>query len=819
VPGLDYCLATPAFCASTTAEEFSVGSAEALLQLVQRLPEADQCLFLHRLAGSTTLSRAAADGHNAFMMPTPLPLVAFLVLAICTVAHMARVVRDEKRRYQEHNAFQQGSFGQYLRYRFGYWYAWTPGSAGIVLLLLSLGLLLFAGFLMWLLDERPMSESMWSAWIWIAAPDGGASAETRSGRLIGLITSVGGMLIFALLMSVISSFFEEGMQGLREGRLPVIEGNHIVILSHATNQLAVLLEEICFAEESEGGVLIAVLSPTPKVDVEEFLKDRNVRDWMRNSTIVVRSGDMRKQQDLQKVAVQAAKKVVVMSKPGVSREEADVVTLTALMTLRSSSWPSNGTCTVQCQLVRNQGLFVRLAKEGSKVLTTVDFVGDLLVQCSQQCGLAEVVRAVFSFEGDEFYTKCIQGVEGRSFFDVLFALPGAIAIGIIGLDGRVELVPPMQRMLKHGEELVVLAADDSEIPDRATEGNFQRQFQQHWRSSQVGSVIQDEPPSPQQTIIVVGWNEMLGAMIVELDRALGPDSTLIIHSPVSVADRESFIEMAQKRRHHECKNLTFQHTLGSLGARFMLEELAFETASAIVVLADAQILMYEDSSAADAQTLAVCVQIQDILKIRGSRTMIMPQLLDSDSEELALYAGIGDYFLTDQLAARITACVTEVPQLRSVIDCIVKDRSCSFCIRKLSDYPLAGSETTGKVEIMEELAPPKFGRHCCHVLGTEDTEDQTASGIPAWSLDLNSGITFDEVTALAASAGEVALGWSSLDPSASKAWEMNPKDRMDRRTWSQDMQLVVLHKHVTTCAATSVANHGSSSSSNGEQCS
>jgi hypothetical protein len=703
------------------------------------------------LAGHGTPSGAAADDDDAVMMSTSLPLMVFLTLAISTAAYVARVVHAEKWRFQEQNAFMQGSFSQYLKYRFGYWYAWTPGSAGIVLMFLSLVLLLFAGSLMWFLDDRPMSESMWSAWIWIAAPDGGASAETRSGRFIGLMTSVGGMLIFALLMSVISSFFEEGMQGLREGRLPVIEGNHIVILGDATNQLAVLLEEICFAEESDGGALIAILSPEPKTDVEEFLRDSNVQDWMRNSTIVVRSGDLRKQQDLRKVAVQAAKKIVIMSKPGVPREEADVITLTTLMTLRSSSYPSNGICIVQCQLVRNQGIFERLAKEGSKVLTTIDFVGDLLVQCSQQCGLADVVRGVFCFEGDEFYTKRIEGVEGRTFLEVLFAVPGVVAIGIVGQDGHVEMVPPMQRLLESGEELVVLAADDSEIPDRAMEGNVDLQIQQLWCGSQGGPGIQEQPPLAQQTIIVVGWNEMLGAMIVEFDREVGPGSTLVIHSPVSVADREHFIEASQKRRSHQCKNLTFQHTVGSLGARFMLEELPFETASKIIVLADSMVLA--DSSSADAQTLAACVQIQDILRMRGSSRIIMPQLLDSDSEELALQSGIRDYILSDQMAARITACVTEVPQLSSIIDCIVKDRSCSFYIRKLSDYTLAGS------------------------------------------FDLQSGISFDEVTAIVAGVGEIALGWSSPDSSESEIWEMNPKDRKKRRTYSQDMQLVVLHKH------------------------
>merc|ERR1719433_2059215 len=163
----------------------------------------------------------------------------------------------------------------------------------------------------------------------------------------------------------------------------------------------------------------------------------------------------------------------------------------------------------------------------------------------------------------------------------------------------------------------------------------------------------------------------------------------------------------------------------------------------------------EDSDVADVSTLAVSVQIQDILMRSGREDlvspMIIPQLIEADSEDLARNSGILDYMLTDQLVARITACVAEVPQLSCIIDCIVKDRSCSFCIRELKEYPAATA------------------------------------------LDLENGITFDEVSAVVACANEVVLGWSCGDP-AEGAWEMNPKERGQKRSWPEDARLVVLKK-------------------------
>jgi len=306
----------------------------------------------------------------------------------------------------------------------------------------------------------------------------------------------------------------------------------------------------------------------------------------------------------------------------------------------------------------------------------------------------------------------------------------------------------MDRRFEGDERLIVLAEDDSDVPSEATLRTLEESVNPRLLSCEKLQGLKPLPPE-QQTVIIVGWNEMIGAMLVELDKTVRAGSTLVIHSPVDKKLREEFIIKAQKRRRHNCDNLTIRHSEGALGARFLLEELPFAQADTILVLADKEV---DDTNAADAQTLAVSVQIQDILRKRtdGVSPMIIPQLLEADSEDLARKSGILDYMLTDQLVARITACVAEVPQLSCIIDCIVKERSSRLCIRELKDYPAATA------------------------------------------LDLEQGITFDEVSAAVACANEVALGWSSSDPD--EAWEMNPKERGQKRSWPEDARLVMLRK-------------------------
>jgi len=730
---------------------------EFILELAKNRSEAERCAIAQKLlalipeGGAEDTDLPASDDVT---LEGWVLMNCFLLIVVCLAAYFARVMYKESLRYSNHHALETGTYSQYLLYRFGYWYTWTPGSAGIVLLSMSLCLLVSGALFQRILLQQPISEGLWAAWLWVAAPDGGGSAESPIHRLIGLSISIGGMLVFALLLSVISATFEDALQGLREGVGPVIEGDHIVILGYLTPMLQIIAKELCNANESAGGVLIAILSPLPKPDVEDFLReaDGDIKDWVKNSTIVVRSGDACSIEDLTKVAAKSARKVLIMSKPGVSREEADALTLNVLLTMHNNHWPLQGRCIVQCQLVRNQGVFKRLLNETSQVLTTNDFIAELMVQSAMQSGLVNVVRSVFCFEGDEFYIQRIQGTAGRTFIEVLFSLPGVILVGIMTPGGSLELLPAMDRIIEADDALCILAEDDSTVPEQATPGTLKDIRGTDASEMQIVSQ-HPETPAQKQTIVVCGWNDMIGAALSEIEKNVAKGSQVIIHSPQPVESRTEFIESSQKRRNHCFQNITIQHQQGPLAARFQLEELPLAEASMILVLADESC---ESARTADSQTMAVVIQVQDILEKRcgtaGSSAVIMPQLLDTNTEETAVQTGIHNYIMSSRLAARIMAVVSEVPQTINIIDCLVKTRVCKLAITKLPEYPAAAS------------------------------------------LDLSVGVSFNDVTWVAALTNEIVLGWSQLGAGSAGPWEMNPQNRTEKRQWSPEARLVVLKR-------------------------
>jgi len=234
----------------------------------------------------------------------------------------------------------------------------------------------------------------------------------------------------------------------------------------------------------------------------------------------------------------------------------------------------------------------------------------------------------------------------------------------------------------------------------------------------------------------------------------------VMFSPQSEESREEFIEDAQRRRRQHFKNFTMSFQTGPMAARFRLEALPVLTASRIFFLADSS----SSESEVSAQTVAGILQVQAILDeghnpeeccaLDRPSPVIIPQILDEATEKSCTHLKVLDYINSTDLAARLLAVVSESPYVSGIINRIVAEDGCDFIIRQLDQYAaLGGIDLSGEA-----------------------------------------GITFDEITAVAAVAGEVALGWSEVGAGSLGPWEMNPKEKAERRPWNSDARVVVL-KH------------------------
>ena len=133
---------------------------------------------------------------------------------------------------------------------------------------------------------------------------------------------------------------------------------------------------------------------------------------------------------------------------------------------------------VELQDVDNR-VKIKLANPEVHAVVTHDVIGQIMVACCMQPGLASVLEAVMSFEGSELYVQAWPELVGRRFGDILCVFDDATVLGVVAdgagrtgggagytrdIGGAVNpglrLNPDDEYVLEAGDALIVLADDD-----------------------------------------------------------------------------------------------------------------------------------------------------------------------------------------------------------------------------------------------------------------------------------------------------------------------------------------------------------------------
>merc|ERR1719486_1839872 len=107
-------------------------------------------------------------------------------------------------------------------------------------------------------------------------PDGGDAEETTGGAFIGAFMSMGGLLIFALVLALLQDAFNGYLQMLAEGRSAVMENDHYVLIG-ITDETMAVIQQLCLAHESKGGTVIVILSEQySKTEMEDKIHNSHM---------------------------------------------------------------------------------------------------------------------------------------------------------------------------------------------------------------------------------------------------------------------------------------------------------------------------------------------------------------------------------------------------------------------------------------------------------------------------------------------------------------------------------------------------------------
>jgi voltage-gated potassium channel Kch len=561
-------------------------------------------------------------------------------------------------------------------------------------------------------------------------------------RAAEIVTTLSGVVLFALLIGFVSNSVEEKMGELRKGRSLVVEDDHTVILGFGEKALRII-EELAEANESRSSTSVVILTSMEKEAVMDTILDRFGAAKLKTTRIVVRHGSSFSASDLENVGVSDARSVIVLSDDGEGDSGGDVrVVKTLLALMRGLAHPLRGHVVVEMTDFDHRD--VALAIAGDKVETVIAqaFLARLLVQTARQTGLAQVYSDLLSFRGEEFYLLPVPAeLVGKTFKDAWSSVSAGVVSGIArekrmkGQRFDVQLAPADDLVLGNSDRLLIL------LPDDSTALNI--------RPMKIDATLPPRSSEPivlkPERILLVGWQEDLGEMLLEFDQyvAAGSEATIVTTLPVDECERRLSDAVAT------LKSLKVRYLQGDPTAKRQLEPACAGGFDAAIVLADqSEARSSEDT---DARTLMTLLLLRNFAQERDGMkaTRLISEIRNPRTKGLAAVAQVGDFVVSEELVSSFLA------QL---------------------------SETREMADVWADLC---------------DAEGHEIYLKPAWRYCApGESVSFADVMGRARARGEVALGYKlkAEEGDASKGFGivLNPPDKARKLTLEQEDRIIVI---------------------------
>lgn len=478
-----------------------------------------------------------------------------------------------------------------------------------------------------------------------------------------------GVFVFSVLISILTSALEARLEKLRRGHTRVIERGHTVILGWS-RMVAPIVEQLIEANRSEGRCCVVVYGDHDKVAMEEDLaKDAGP---FRNTRIVCRSGDPASLEAPEVTNARLAKSVII---PGSDDDDSDIEVVKTLMALDVANCLKPGRTIATIRASASSEVANVAGKGVTGLVETSDLVARLIVQTSRQTGLPAVYREVLDFAGSEFYFKSEPALFGRPFRDVLFSYRTSIPIGYReNKSGAIRLNPPMDRIYGEGDEIVILAEDNTKMP---RDGLDQPAFQDDALTKPAKL-----PSAPEKTLII-GWNRRLERIVRQLDRYVDKGSSLTITAAIPLPD-----DMAKRIRGSVRNYKRPSISSADTTRREVLKSLEPEQYDQIIILANAH---HMNESEADAHTLVKLVHLRDLIDKATFRHGRKPpsfvtEMLDIRNRALAQGGRSDDFIVSDEIVSMMLAQISENPDLIRVFGELMDPDGSEIYLRPAADY-------------------------------------------------------------------------------------------------------------------------------------
>lgn len=491
------------------------------------------------------------------------------------------------------------------------------------------------------------------------------------------ITTLSGIFIISTLIGVLSSGIEAKIDDLRKGRSTVLESGHTLILGWS-DQVFTIIRELKTANESEPKSCIVVLADKDKVEMEDEIRQKVGNTG--KMRVVCRTGSPLDLDDLNIANPQNAKSIIVLSP---TDDDPDSQVIKTVLALTNSSRRRKGEYHIIAVIRDPKNLEAAhlVGGKDAQYIESGDTIARLIAQACRQSGLSVVYTELLDFGGDEIYMKAEPALVGKTFGDTLSAYEKCSVIGVRSEADGVLVNPPMTRQIAQGDELIVIAEDDSTIKLTGTPGNI---------ATDAIRNAAPIPAKPERTLIM-GWNDHAAAIINELDNYVAPGSLVTV-----IASDDHGAEQIEQEC-ADCKNIKITYQNGDTTDRRTIDALNPHEYEHIVVLCYSDTL---DPQRADARTLITLLHLRDIERKMGERFSIVSEMLDDRNRELAEVTEADDFIVSDKLLSLMLSQISENKHLSAVFQDLFDPEGSEIYVKPAADY-IAPGKTVNFYTVVE----------------------------------------------------------------------------------------------------------------------
>jgi hypothetical protein len=478
--------------------------------------------------------------------------------------------------------------------------------------------------------------------------------------------SLMGLVVFSTLISLINNTMLGRIEALRRGETPVLERDHVLVLGWNNKVFSVLRQ----LARLQPGLKVVILAPREINYMQEELRVAGIQ--RERITVILRSGIPSNRSELERVAMDYASSIIILS---TDADDSESIKSMVLLAARDD-WPGKApTLTAEIAHEYNYELAKIASRDRLQIVSSAKVISKVIVQTIRNPGLSAVYNELFSPDGNSIYVQQVPECTDVAIEDIAYRITDAIPVGITwqkqqagSVRHAVALNPEPDYEIAADEKLVFIA----------------RGLPVNYRTSEAAYVSQlaregGGHTSVPRRVLLIGWTDMIHDILLELNaHALqGTGISILSRMTQDVACRR-----IEQREEAALPNLDLEFIEGDATNAAAYAGIDLGSFQSIVVFADDR----DDKGDVDTRTLRILLRLSDLRKYDKEPAHTVVELTDEANRDLIAGLGVDDVIISPGMVSAQLAQIARQSMLGPIYRELLSVGGVEISMRPAGDY-------------------------------------------------------------------------------------------------------------------------------------